>query len=126
MPEKKLVIMLLNANPDIPSNLGTPFFQATAAAAMDMEVEIFFAGRTTHLLKRGFAENLYPSKAKIKSVYAFMQDAHRAGVKFFACGGAMGEHELNDETAIPELDAIHGGASFINAITDDDVITLTY
>lgn len=126
MSEKKIVIMLLNINPDIPSNLGTPFFQATAAAAMDFEVEIFFAARSTHLLKKGYAENLYPSRAKIKSVYEFMQDAHEAGARFYACGGAIGEYELNDETAIPELDEVRGGGSFIATITEDDVVVLTY
>ena len=32
---EKIVIMLLNSNPDIPATLGAPFFQATVAAAME-------------------------------------------------------------------------------------------
>ena len=56
----KVVIMLLNANPEIPATLGAPFFQATVAAAMDLNVEIYFAARTASLLKRGVAEKLHP------------------------------------------------------------------
>ena len=122
----KVVIMLLNASPEVPATLGAPFFQATVAAAMDLKVEIYFAARTASLLKKDIAENLFPGKEKKKSIYSFMQDAHRAGVKFFLCGGAMKEHGITDETAIPELDGVRGGAAFIGEAIEEGVLTLTY
>lgn len=122
----KIVIMLLNLNPDVPGTLGAPFFQATVAAAMDLEVDMYFAARTTRLLIKGFAENIHPGEAKEKSVYSFMQDAHEAGVKFYACAGAMAEHDLTRENAIPELDGIRGGGAFVGEIVEDNVVTLTY
>ena len=70
----KIVIMLLNLNLDVPGTLGAPFFQATVAAAMDIEVEIYFAARTTRLLIQGEAGAIYPGSAKEKSVYSFMQE----------------------------------------------------
>lgn len=122
----KIVFMLLNLNPDHPGTLGTPFFQAAVAAAMDLEVEMYFAARTTRLLIKGEAERLYPGSAAEKSVYAFMQDAHEAGAKFFACAGAMDEHGLNHDNAIPELDGARGGGAFIGEIAEDSVAVLTY
>ena len=122
----KVVIMLLNANPDVPATLGAPFFQATVAAAMDLDVEIYFAARTASLLHRGVAEKIFPGKEKTKSIYDFMCDAHKAGAKFYLCGGAMKEHDINDETAIPELDGVRGGAAFIGEAVEDGVLTLTY
>lgn len=123
---RKVVIMLLNASPDVPATLGAPFFQATVAAAMDLEVEIYFASRTASLLRKGVAETLFPGKDRKKSIYSFMQDAHHAGAKFFLCGGAMKENGISEETAIPELDGVRGGAAFIGEAIEDGVVTLTY
>lgn len=122
----KVVIMLLNANPDIPATLGAPFFQATVAACMDLEVEVYFASRTASLLRLGVAEELYPGRERQKSIYSFMQDAHEAGAKFYLCGGAMSENGITEDNAIPELDGVLGGAAFIGEATEDGVITLTY
>ncbi len=122
----KVVIMLLNIDPRRAGTLGAPFFQATVAAAMDMEVEIYFAGPAARFLVQGVAESIHPGTAKEKSLYSFMQDAHEAGAKFFVCAGAMGEHELNETNAIPELDGSRGGAAFIGEASEENVVTLTY
>ena len=122
----KLVIMLLNVNPERPGTLGAPFFQATVAAAMDMEVDIYFAGPSARFLVKGVADKLFPGSGQEKSLYSFMQDAHEAGARFYVCAGAMDENELNDANAIPELDGPRGGAAFISDAAEDDVLTLTY
>ncbi|SIT66640.1 hypothetical protein SAMN05216526_0655 [Ectothiorhodosinus mongolicus] len=123
---EKVVFMLVNTQLDPPTSLGTPFFQATVAAAMDLEVEMYFAAETVKLLKKGVAEKLYPGAAQEKSIYAFMQDAHELGVKFYACFGATDEHNVTPETAIPELDGMRGGGAFIGDIVEEGVIALTY
>ncbi|APZ43401.1 DsrE family protein [Acidihalobacter ferrooxydans] len=122
----KIVIMLLNLDLNVPGTLGAPFFQATVAAAMDIEVEIYFAARTTRLLIRGEAEKIYPGNAQQKSVYSFMQDAHESGARFYACAGAMDENGLTLDNAIAELDGVRGGGAFIGEVVEDNVATLTY
>ncbi|MFP4695574.1 DsrE/DsrF/DrsH-like family protein [Thiohalospira sp.] len=126
MEKRKLVIMLLNTEPDRPWTLGAPFFQAIVATTLDLEVEMYFASRNVALFKPGVAEELFPGEDNQKSVYSFMQDAHEAGVKFYACGGAMDENDLTMDNAIPELDGAAGGAAFIGEVIEDDVATLTY
>lgn len=127
MEEKsKIAIMLLNTDPDRPASLGAPFFQAIVAASMDLEVSIYFAARNAALLRQGVAEALHPGKDKEKSVYSFMQDAHEAGVRFYACGGALGEHGVTADNRIPELDGVAGGATFISEIIEPETVTLTY
>ncbi|MFO8155646.1 MAG: DsrE family protein [Pseudomonadota bacterium] len=118
--------MLLNTDPDRPASLGAPFFQAIVAASMDLEVSIYFAARNVALLRQGVAEALHPGKDKEKSVYSFMQDAHEAGVRFYACGGALGEHGVTPDNRIPELDDVAGGATFITEIIEPETVTLTY
>jgi predicted peroxiredoxin len=122
----KLVVMLLNIDPERPGTLGAPFFQAAVAAAMDMEVEIYFAGPSARLLVQGVADKLYPGRAEEKSLYSFIQDAHEAGAKLYVCAGAMDENDLTMENAIPELDSPRGGAAFIMEAGEDGVLTLTY
>jgi predicted peroxiredoxin len=122
----KVLIMLVNANPDIPATLAPPFYQAAVAAAMEFEVEVYFASRTVLLLRKGVAESLYPGQRTEKSVYAFMQDAHEAGAKFYACAAGVQEHGIDERTAIPELDGLRGGAAFISEAVQEGVVTLTY
>ncbi len=123
---EKIVVMLLNLDLEAAGTLGAPFFQATVAAAMDIEVEIYFAARTTRLLIKGVADKIFPGSAKEKSVYSFMQDAHEAGVKFYACAGAIDENGLTLDNAIEELDGVRGGGAFIGEVVEEGVATLTY
>jgi len=122
----KLAIMLLTIDPDHPHVCGTPFFQAAAAAAMDVDVEIYFASRSVRLLVKGVAENLYPSDNRTKSVYGFMKDACDHGVKFLACGGAMEPCDATREELIPECSGIAGAATFVTRVMDDSWKTITY
>ena len=90
---EKLVMMLLTPDPDKPHTCGSPFFQAACAAAMDVEVEVYFASRAARLLVKGVAERIYPSDNASKTVYEFMQDAAGNGAKFYRlrrCGGCPG------------------------------------
>ena len=122
----KLVIMLLTISPDAPHLCGTPFFQAAAAAAMDVEVEIYFASQATRLLVKGVAERIHPADNKAKSVYAFMQDAAGLGVKFFACGGALDAYLITPAIMIPECTGIAGGATYICRVMDDEWRSISY
>lgn len=122
----KLVMMLLTISPDQPHLCGTPFFQAATAAAMDAEVEIYFASSATRLLVRGIADGIHPSDNKAKSVYGFMQDASQLGVKFFACGGALEAYAITSELLIPECTGIAGAAAYICRVMDDDWKSITY
>lgn len=122
----KLVIMLLTTDPELPHLCGTPFFQASAAAAMGFEVEMFFASRAMRLLVRGVADRIYPSDNRSKSVYGFMQDAAEQGVKFFACKGAMDAFSVTPEHLIPEVSGLAGATTFIGRVMDKEWKALTY
>lgn len=122
----KLVMMLLTIDPDHPHTCGTPFFQAAVAAAMDMEVEIYFASRSVRLLINGVADKIYPSDNKLKSVYQFMCDAANLGVRFYACGGALQAYAVEPEMIIPECSGIAGGTAYISRVMDDAWRSISY
>ncbi len=122
----KLAIMLLTIDPDAPHLCGTPFFQAATAAAMDFEVEMYFASRSVRLLAKGVAERIYPSDNRAKTVYGFMQEAAQLGVKFYACGGAMDAFAFKPDAMIPELSGIANATTFIGRVMDDEWRTISY
>lgn len=118
----KLMIVLVNTDPSNPAEVGPPLFQATVAAAMEYEVEIIITGRSAELARRGVSEQLRMADAA-QTVYALIQDAHRAGVVFKVCAPAPG---LDDDDLIPEIDETVGGAYLISEAMDDATVTLTY
>ena len=119
----KLLIVMVNTDPSSPSELSSPFFQATVAAAMEYEVEIILTGRAGELAMKGVAEKIPAQKDSSKTIYDIIKDAHEAGVKFKVCTPTP--EEWGDEL-IPEIEETVGGAYIISEAMDDDTVTFTY
>jgi predicted peroxiredoxin len=119
----KLLIVLMNTDPSNPSELGTPFLQASVAAAMEYEVEILLTGRSGELANRGVAEKLRFTQDSSKTVYDLMRDAAQAGAKFKICSSNL---ELWGDDLIPEIDETVGAAYVISEAMDDETVTFTY
>ena len=119
----KLLIIMVNSDPDNPSELGAPFFQATVAAAMEFEVEIILSGRAGELAKKGVAEELHDQESNPRSIYDYIKDAHEAGVIFKVCTPTL---DLWGDDLIPEIQETVGGAYLISEAMDDDTVTFTY
>lgn len=119
----KLLIVLMNTDPANPSELGTPFMQACAAAAMEYDVEILLTGRAGELASKGVAEKLYFTKESSKSVYDLMQEAVHAGAKLKVCASNF---ELWGDELIPEISETVGDTYLISEAMDDDTVTFTY
>ncbi|MCB1714456.1 MAG: DsrE family protein, partial [Candidatus Competibacteraceae bacterium] len=104
---EKLLIIMVNTDPKNPSELSSPFFQATVAAAMEYEVEVILTGRSGELAVKGVADNIrLPSDAS-KTLYNLIQEAHQAGVKFKVCAPILAEW---GNEMIPEIEETVGGA----------------
>ncbi len=119
----KLVIVLVNSDPEDATELGAPFFQATVAAAMEYEVEIIFTGRAGKLAINGVANSLKLPIDAERSVYDLIRDAHEAGVQFKVCTPTL---DLWGEDLIPEIGETVGGAYVISEAMDDNTVTFTY
>lgn len=119
----KLLIVMVNADPDTPVVLAAPLYQATVAAAMEYDVEVILTGISGKLAIRGVADNIYLKQGAQKSVYDTMREAHEAGVKFKICGPA---EDLWGGELIPEIDEIVGDAYVISEAMDDTTVTFTY
>lgn len=119
----KLLIILMNTDPTNPSELGTPFMQASVAAAMEYDVEVIFTGRSGELAKPGIADELYFTEGGDKTVYSLIEDAAGSGVKFKICTSNI---ELWGDDLIPEISETVGAAYIISEAMDDETVTFTY
>lgn len=120
---EKLLIIMVNTDPKNPSELSSPFFQATVAAAMEYEVEVILTGRSGELAVKGVADNIrLPSDAS-KTLYNLIQEAHEAGVKFKVCAPILAEW---GNEMIPEIEETVGGAYLISEAMDSGTVTFTY
>jgi predicted peroxiredoxin len=125
MPQK-LLIVLVNTDPRNHEELGSPFFQAAVAAAMDFEVEVVCTATAGRLMQRGVAAALEVKPGSKKSVYDFIKDAHELGVKFYACAGNLELFGLGESELIPECAGLVGTAFLIDRAMSDEYRVLTY
>ena len=125
MPEKLLIVMV-NTDPSDPPELGAPFFQATAAAALDYAVEVILAGGAGLLARKGVAAAITILPGSGTSVYGFIKDAHQAGVRFLVCDTALGPHHMTRADLIPEIQDIVDDTYIVMQAMSDGVVTFTY
>lgn len=122
----KLAILLWSVELERPDLAAAPFVYAAAAAALDAEVEIHFAGRSVRLLVAHEAERRSSSERGGRSLYAFMQDAACGGARFLACSMAWAEYVREGEATIPELSGHAGATAFVARSLDPAWRTLVF
>jgi predicted peroxiredoxin len=123
---RKLIIVLVNTDPRNGEELGAPFAQAAAAAAMDYEVEVICMATAGKLMRRGVAESLVVKPGADKTVYDFIKEAHEHGARFFACPANLELFDMTAEDLIPECEGFVGSSHLVVQVMEDDVRVLTY
>ena len=107
-----------------PERSATPIYLATTAAAMDIEVGIYFTVNGPTLLRKGVAEALIVPKydGNGAPLRRFIDQALDMGVKFYVCQPSLDLHGLTHEDLIDGV-AMIGGAAFNDmALEADQVI----
>ena len=125
-PLQKLALLVWAADPSRPELCATPFYFAAAAAAMDVEVEMYFTARSVELLRQGVAEKLEAAAGSGKSVADFRREALAFGVRLYACPTALASHSVPDSTLIPALAGQAGAAAFLGRSLDPAWRTLSF
>jgi predicted peroxiredoxin len=122
----RLAILLWATSPDAPHLCATPFFNAAVAAALDVEVEIYFTSQSVRLLAKGVAEKLETGPRQRKTVYDFMRHAAEHGVRFYACSQALEEYRLEPGELIAEVTGVAGAATYMSRCMDEAWVTLVF
>lgn len=105
---------------DEPSKAATPFYLATAAAAMDMEVSIYFTMHGPTLLRKGTADVL-TAKDGGAPLATFIEQAQSIGVRFLVCQPSLDLNDLAMEDLIEGVEMI-GGAAFNDMAVEADAV----
>jgi predicted peroxiredoxin len=104
---------------DEPSKAATPFYLATAAAAMDMDVSIYFTMHGPTLLRKDARDlTVKEGGAPISS---FIDLAVESGVNLLICQPSL---DLNDLAMDDLIDGVQmiGGAAFNDLAADADAV----
>lgn len=107
---------------DTPERTATPFFLAAAAAAMDMEVAIYFTMMGPTALKKGIPEALHiKSNGRGQVLKHFVDQALDLGVKLYVCQPSLDLHDLVQDDLIDGVEMI-GGAAFNEMAIEADAV----
>jgi len=121
-----VAILLWSADPRAPERLSTPFFHAAAAAALEVEVELYFSAASVRLLAPGVADGLRSSEHPGSSVGEAMRLAHQHGARLYACGDALKAHGLHRDALIAACSGLGGSVQFMARTIDPAWRTLVY
>lgn len=109
----------------MPERTATPFFLATAGAAMDNEICIYFTMNGPQCLEKGAPEKIIVPKkgGGGKELKYFIDQAVEMGVRLFVCQPSLDLHGYNLDDLIEGVEMI-GGAAFNDlAVRADAVIS---
>ncbi len=116
--EVKRLLYVQTSGTEAPERSATVFFLAASAAAMDVEVGIYFTQFGPTLLQRGVPETLRIKKGGA-TLSHFMDQARELGVRFYVCQPSLDLNDLKMEDLIDRIEMI-GGAAFNNMALEAD------
>ncbi|MEK6222603.1 MAG: DsrE family protein [Chloroflexota bacterium] len=121
----KKVLYVQTHGRDTPERSATPFFLATAAAAMDNEVSIYFTMNGPQLLAKGAPEEIIVPKhgGGGRELRYFIDMALDIDIRLMVCQPSLDLHGLTMDDIIDGVDMIGGAAFNDMAINSDAVIT---
>ena len=103
--------------------MATPIYLAAAAAAMDMEVSIYFTVHGPSMLRKGVPETVRVQKVDGDGALIghFLDQARELGVRFLVCQPSL---DLNGMTMSDVIDGVEmiGGAAFNDLAVDADQV----
>jgi predicted peroxiredoxin len=115
-----LIVYVQTHGVDEPSKSATPFYLSTAAAAMDMDVAIYFTMHGPTLLKKGTGESLTVKEGGAP-LQTFIKQAQDIGVRFLVCQPSLDLVDLAMDDLIDGVEMI-GGAAFNDMAARADAV----
>ena len=117
--EGKKILVIQTHGVETPTRTYSPLFYAMAAAAMEMEVMVWFTMNGTNQLKKGEAEKVQLDKTSNVTLKTMLQMAMDSDVKLRVCQQSLELWNMKPEDLIEGV-AILGATSIIDlALTND-------
>lgn len=119
----KLLIVMVNSDPESPAEIASPLSQALAAATMEYDVEVVLSGITGRLALSEVAQALIVDADAGRSAYDLIREAQKAGAVFKVTTTVT---DTWGHALIAEVTDAVGGAYLISEAMDDDTVVFTY
>jgi len=119
----KLLVVVVNTDPESGPDVMEPLTQALAAASMEYDAEVILGGRAGRLALRGVAEQVPLRGGAGRSVLDLMREAHAAGVVFKVAAEVT---ERLGDNLVGEIAERVGSAYIVSEAMDDETVTFTY
>ncbi|MHB1533251.1 MAG: DsrE/DsrF/DrsH-like family protein [Acidimicrobiales bacterium] len=94
-----------------PGRCATPFFLAASAAAMEVEVGIYFTMYGPQLLQKEVVDKVGPKGDRGQPLSYFIRQATDLGVRLWVCQPSLDLNDLCLDERVPGVEMI-GGAAF--------------
>lgn len=117
--EGKKILVIQTHGVETPTRTYSPLFYAMAAAAMEMEVMVWFTMNGTNQLKKGEAEKVQLDKTSNVTLKTMLQMAIDSDVKLRVCQQSLELWNMKPEDLIDGVEIL-GATSIIDlALTND-------
>ncbi|PYM09220.1 MAG: sulfur reduction protein DsrE [Candidatus Rokuibacteriota bacterium] len=116
--DARRILYVQTTGTESPERSATVFFLAASAAALDIEVGIYFTQFGPTLLQRGVPEALQVKRGGA-TLGHFMDQARDLGVRFYVCQPSLDLNNLKMGDLIEGVEMI-GGAAFNNLALEAD------
>lgn len=115
------ILYVQTHGPADPGRSATPFFLAAAAAAMEVEVAIYFTMYGPQLLQRSIVDKIGPKGDRGQRLSYFIEQATSLGVRLLVCQPSLDLNDLNLADLIDGIEMI-GGAAFNGLALEADAV----
>ena len=120
---EKLVIIILNSDPQNNAEILEPVYHATIAASMDYSAEIILAGRAGELAIRGVADKIESGRKAGETLYDLLKEAYQSGVVIKASKIVV---QKWGDNLIAEVSEVVSGGYIVGEIMNPNNKTLSY
>lgn len=119
--DRKKVLILQTSGVETPKRTYAPLFFAVTAAAMDMEVKMYFTMEGPSQLKKGEAEKVELVKGSGVTLKTWLDRALENRVRLLACLQAMEVYGYGREDLMEGVEIV-GAASLFDLIDESDTV----
>jgi predicted peroxiredoxin len=117
--EGKKILVIQTHGVDTPRRTYSPLFYAMAAAAMEMDVMVWFTMDGTNQLKKGAAEKVQLDPTSDVTLKTMLEQAMDAGVKLRVCQQSMALWDMSEDDLIDGVEIL-GATSIIDLALEAD------
>jgi predicted peroxiredoxin len=117
--EGKKILVIQTHGVETPRRTYSPLFYAMAAAAMEMEVMVWFTMDGTNQLKKGAAEKVQLDPTSDVTLKTMLEQTMESGVKLRVCQQSMALWKMQKEDLIPGVEIL-GATSIIDLALEAD------